>query len=91
MSPEHAEARAADQLNLRAHQLVVHLLGQREHGLEPVGAAIDDVLADVDPADAFARALGVLATHIGPDAAASVVVAVRQAIPALILRAEGES
>lgn len=85
---EQAEAAAFELLNLRAHQLVVHLLGQGQFGVEPMGAAIDDVIEDVEPADAFARALGAIATLISPEEAHRLVIAARDAIPALMLRAE---
>ena len=89
---EHAEARDADLLNLHAHQLVVHLLGQRTPlGMDTWETGAGDVLANVEAAraaDTFARALGVIASLLDLDAAAVVVAHARLAIPALLLRAE---
>ena len=84
---EHAEAAALDLLNLRAHQLVAHLLGQSDAGLEPIAATLD-ALDDADPAEVFARSLGVLATLIDPDEAQRVRTAARAVIPGMMLRAE---
>lgn len=85
---ERAEAANAALLDLRAHQLVVHLLGQKQFGTDPLCSTIDDALDDSEPADVFARALGVIATLLGEDAAGEIVERARQAIPGLLLRAE---
>ncbi len=107
MTPERAEADAAALLELRAHQVAVHVLTGR-HGRDGLAIAVDDALADAttdDAAKLFAKALGVLVTHVAAlrdvtvsydlngtpysDAAERVAETVRAAIPGLMLLVEG--
>lgn len=91
MTPEHAEARAADQLNLRAHQLVVHGLTQGRDGAANLAAIFADVDTHRGAAEVFAAALGLLWRSLPADTAGQVAAELRGRIPALILRAEAGS
>ncbi len=86
---EHDEARAADQLLLRAHQLAVHGLGQRQHGGEALLSVFGEVDTHRDAAEVFAATLGVLWAAMSDEQAMRLADTLRGRIPALLMRAEG--
>lgn len=88
---ERAEAHAADLLALRAHQLAVHGLSQREHGDAAVAAIFNDADTDDAALELCCATLGVLWRAIPGDVAQVLAADLRGRIPGLMLRAEGGS
>jgi hypothetical protein len=90
MTAERAEAGSAARLQLRAAQLAVHLLSQREHGPGPL-AVIFAEAADThaEAAELFAAALGLLARTIPGDVAQEVAEDLCGHILTLMMRTEG--
>lgn len=91
MSDQTAAWRAA-LLELHARRLVAHGLDQRRHGLDGLAEAVECVIADLgdaDAADAFARALGLVFTHLPDAPAAELADTMRAGVPPLIAKLEG--
>lgn len=83
------DERRAAVLELRARQLAAHGLTQRFDGDDGLGAAIDAACVDADPADVFARALGLLFNSLDAAESAELADRIRAGIPPLMLKIEG--
>lgn len=87
---ERREAREATALLLRAAQLAAHGLAQREHGSDSLNAVFAECQTHREAAEVFAAALGLQWRLLPADAARELAARIRGAIPALMLRVEGD-
>lgn len=87
---ERREAREATALLLQAARLSVHGLGQKDHGSDALNAIFSEVETHREAAEVFAAALGLHWRLMPADAARELAARIRAAIPALMLRVEGD-